>query len=268
MEKQLLELTDILDCIELWFKNEPGYREIFNAPATDEQLEELAELSERELPSEFVQLYQRFNGAEVLEGSDDDTKSLFDFFYMSLDGIDGVIREYESFEDCDYDSDFLACEGPIKSMTFNQHWVPFEKDFSGNFVGVDLDPPDSGRYGQVIKFGADEVPSVLAPSIAAYLMERCKIAGIPLPDPSSKPKSKRHEKQSELKAKSETQAATKTAKKVKPELTLSEIPIIHDPASNVFSIFSARSRRASQTTATETVETVTIIENDEDDNKN
>ncbi len=271
MEKQILELNDILDCIELWFKNEPGYRETFCGPCLAEDMDDLVELSERELPSEFVQLYQRFDGADVKDDVGDDSKTLFEFFFMSLGGIDGVVREYETFEDVDYSSDFLACEGPIKSMSCNQHWVPFEKDFAGNFIGIDLDPPESGRYGQVIKFGADEVPSVLAPSIAAYLMERCKIAGIPLPDPASKPKYKRHEKQSELKSNSEANTKTKTrSKTVKSETKLSEIPIIHDPASNVFSIFSARSRRNARSTAEESVETVTIIENDngEDDSNN
>ncbi|MFJ9499072.1 SMI1/KNR4 family protein [Brevibacillus centrosporus] len=64
-------------------------------------------------------------------------------------------------------------------MERNRYWLPISKDWGGNHLGLDLDPDEQGRMGQVINFGRDEeVKYVVALSLRfirfAWIMG-CKI---------------------------------------------------------------------------------------------
>ena len=60
--------------------------------------------------------------------------------------------------------------GAIKLRYFNHGWLPIWEDGGGNFVGLDLDPGPSGRYGQVISYGRDiHDMAVLADSLWDFL---------------------------------------------------------------------------------------------------
>lgn len=58
----------------------------------------------------------------------------------------------------------------IKKKYFHLKWIPLMSDFSGNYIGVDLDPDINGVKGQVIIFGRDEEDMiVLANSLEDFL---------------------------------------------------------------------------------------------------
>lgn len=47
-------------------------------------------------------------------------------------------------------------EKAIKAKYFHFKWIPVFHDFSGNYIGIDLDPDELGTKGQVIIYGRDE----------------------------------------------------------------------------------------------------------------
>ncbi|WP_426430108.1 SMI1/KNR4 family protein [Winogradskyella sp. HB-48] len=52
---------------------------------------------------------------------------------------------------------FSSCpEDKIKKKYYHYKWIPIFHDYSGNFIGIDLDPDKKGVKGQVIIFGSDE----------------------------------------------------------------------------------------------------------------
>ena len=61
-------------------------------------------------------------------------------------------------------------EGAIRKQYFHLKWVPVLSDYGGNYIGVDLDPGETGTKGQVIVFGRDEEDMfVLANSWGEFL---------------------------------------------------------------------------------------------------
>ena len=53
--------------------------------------------------------------------------------------------------------DFLSCpKDTIKKKYYHYKWIPIFHDFSGNCIGIDLDPDKDGIKGQIIIFGSDE----------------------------------------------------------------------------------------------------------------
>ncbi len=174
-------LEDIFVCMKLWLKEHDGaivHSFAKNAPVAE--LEELEAQVGKKLPADYKCLYHTFNRLDDDVQEKEVTTKLFGgFFFMPLRGVDGVLTEHESFEDIDYSGG--GAEGPVKRMLYNELWVPFAKDFGGNFIGVDLDPASGGEIGQVIRFGRDETPTVLAPNLVHFFIANCLGLGIALP---------------------------------------------------------------------------------------
>lgn len=60
--------------------------------------------------------------------------------------------------------------GWIKERYIDRYWLPISKDWGGNHLGLDLDPDEMGRWGQVINFGRDEeVKYVIARTLTDLL---------------------------------------------------------------------------------------------------
>lgn len=195
----------VLNSIKNWLQQNDAAFHICPAMLTDPQ--DLARISGRfrDLPEQFLQLYREFSGLArtyhwcdcaseddadrtVVDTDADDEQledpdELFDgFFFMSIHGVDGVISDHETFQDMEFDGG--PAHGPVKRMCYNERWVPFAKDYGGNFVGIDLDPPGKGNFGQVIKFGRDETPAVLARDLQSFFLNYCHQHNIDLPSTS------------------------------------------------------------------------------------
>lgn len=53
--------------------------------------------------------------------------------------------------------DFSSCpNNTIKKKYFHIKWLPLFHDFGGNFIGIDFDPDENGKKGQIIIYGRDE----------------------------------------------------------------------------------------------------------------
>ncbi|HZZ79660.1 MAG TPA: SMI1/KNR4 family protein [Gemmataceae bacterium] len=60
----------------------------------------------------------------------------------------------------------------VRQHYFDRGWIPLTSDFSGNHIGIDLNPGPRGTRGQVIIFGRDdELHSVLALSWGQFLTD-------------------------------------------------------------------------------------------------
>jgi cell wall assembly regulator SMI1 len=77
------------------------------------------------------------------------------------------LREQFPYEDFEEGQE---ARGPVKSDVWNQSWVPFASDDMGNYLCIDLDPPDEGHQEQVILWASDPpYVEVIAPSYRVWL---------------------------------------------------------------------------------------------------
>ncbi|WP_422104710.1 SMI1/KNR4 family protein [Winogradskyella sp.] len=58
----------------------------------------------------------------------------------------------------------------VRLKYFHYKWLPIFTDGSGNFIGMDLDPDENGKKGQIIIYGRDErVLAVISENLDAFL---------------------------------------------------------------------------------------------------
>ncbi|MHA7964178.1 SMI1/KNR4 family protein [Paenibacillus sp. CAU 1782] len=128
---------------------------------------EVEAVTGKSLPDELGELYRQANGhASLFEGV---------FMGMSLLSIEdsaAIWKELQSHDGAEFDSE---CESipanAIRLKHRNPGWIPLASDFSGNYIGIDLDPDAKGEAGQMINFGRDEeVKMVLAPTLRHLLI--------------------------------------------------------------------------------------------------
>jgi cell wall assembly regulator SMI1 len=129
------------------------------------------------LPAEMEALYRANNGEGRLgfgyEGVD-----LFwvsnpmhvhgrnGYYFMPIDGVDGVISEFRRLPAPPEDAEWFERHGPVRPAS--DKWIPFAKDFGGNFLCIDLDPDVGGTPGQIIEL--DEMHlRVVTSSLAEFL---------------------------------------------------------------------------------------------------
>lgn len=103
----------------------------------------------------------------VADGQDLDTIQVGGIFYgLYLLPLDEVINEWTFW--CQVENDPSVGTNPailatmasippqwVKPMYSCRGWLPLISDRSGNYIGVDLDPGPSGKWGQIIIFGRD-----------------------------------------------------------------------------------------------------------------
>lgn len=72
----------------------------------------------------------------------------------------------------DWDDMMISSSYPknaIQLKYFHYKWLPIFTDGGGNFIGMDLEPDESGRKGQIIIFGRDErVLAVIANDLGEF----------------------------------------------------------------------------------------------------
>ena len=75
---------------------------------------------------------------------------------------DGNYEVERAMYDFDKTINFTSTpENAIRKIYFHYKWLPVFSDYSGNFIGIDMDPDISGNKGQVINFGRDEEDMVV-----------------------------------------------------------------------------------------------------------
>jgi cell wall assembly regulator SMI1 len=116
------------------------------------------------LPAEMEALYRANNGEGRLGLGRESAVELFwvsepthvrgrvGYYFMPIDGIDGVIMDFRSLPAPH--AKWEEHHGPVRPAS--DRWIPFAKDFGGNFLCIDLDPDVGGTPGQVIELVFDE----------------------------------------------------------------------------------------------------------------
>ncbi|MCS7463833.1 SMI1/KNR4 family protein [Paenibacillus doosanensis] len=145
--KQLLhEITELLQ------SDLPELAASLNPPASEEELRSAEAELGFGLPPELRELYLIHNGEQ------DGGPGLFmGLPFLSLDGMMAEWRIWTGLENENWEAEHYSVPaGWIKEQYINRYWLPIAKDWGGNHIGIDLDPADQGRAGQVINFGRDE----------------------------------------------------------------------------------------------------------------
>jgi cell wall assembly regulator SMI1 len=137
------------------------------APATDQSINRIAEVSTIEAPAELLDLWRFSNGSSaqswfLLGEGDDDIDSLTP---LQLKSVEASIRFWSLFLPYDqklydewYDDESWGKRDSRIQRHFLRHkaWFPFA-DFNGGstLLQIDLDPTTAGRSGQIIQFVHD-----------------------------------------------------------------------------------------------------------------
>ncbi len=166
-------LQEVKDALE---KQYPGYNQLFNPPATDDEIKAYEQLIGKSLPDDYRALYLSHNGQQRFE-----KYGLAFFFSLPFLSIRESMEQWKSLNQqlgdtsqADVKSHSVPADY-IREQYIHPAWIPISKDSGGNFIGVDLDPDANGTYGQVINFGRDEdTKYVIAPGVnelLAYMLD-------------------------------------------------------------------------------------------------
>lgn len=163
----------VLDQFETWLEAHlPEVAEDLLPGATDQELQDLSATLGIQLPDDFLRLYAWHNGQEDVS---DCTGPWYGLSFLSIEKLKESYQMWkENAEASDplSDSDGISSTPPgfVKRQHANVRWIPFAHDWSGNYLGIDLDPDEYGTSGQVINFGCDEYRKIaIAPSISAFV---------------------------------------------------------------------------------------------------
>jgi cell wall assembly regulator SMI1 len=142
-----------------------------NVGATEDALSNLEAHIGVQLPDsvkQFIFIHNGQKGFGLLLGQQ----------FLSTDGIRREWDVWRSIDEEDMNEDcaeFMASEpaGFIKAMYTNRLWIPLTSDSGGNHLGLDFDPDNLGRVGQVIAFGRDEDTKRFIASDFSAFLDRC-----------------------------------------------------------------------------------------------
>jgi len=114
------------------------------------------------LPTALRQSYLCVNGQEAESAAGCSGEGLF--FGLTILPLEAVLEEWKFWREIiDNDPSTLLLHDAMQSIppgwirkSYSQRgWIPLIADKAGNFVGIDLNPGESGSVGQVIVFGRD-----------------------------------------------------------------------------------------------------------------
>lgn len=126
-----------------------------NHGITVAQLENLERTIGKKLPESFVDFYCIHNGQKPDSAGLIDGEELLSFERILKEwGIWKELLDGKTFEDSREPYTSEPEEG-IKDDWWNAAWIPFTYDGCGNHYCLDLDPNESGHYGQVIRMWHD-----------------------------------------------------------------------------------------------------------------
>lgn len=129
-------------------------------PASDADAAALQARLGLSLPAEVRSLYGFHDGQEHTVG----LGAIYGLEFLSVDEVSGAwnewreVRDDPRYEPDDFDPYEDVFEpGVVRKAYTTPGWLPLFRLPGGNdYFGVDLNPAESGAYGQVINFGRDE----------------------------------------------------------------------------------------------------------------
>jgi cell wall assembly regulator SMI1 len=140
--------------IERWLSaNVPPLAQALRAPATPEAIARAEAAVEVSFPPEFIA------SLTVHDGQDDRAFEVFGNWGL-LD-LTGVVRKWQMFValvekgvlPTDDEPESVVIEGPVRPRRWDRAWIPVATKGTGDYLLLDLNPPDGGRRGQVVMYG-------------------------------------------------------------------------------------------------------------------
>lgn len=155
--------------LEDWLAdNEPHVLEELNPGASEEALTKLAVIAGSILPADFLDFYRLHDGQRADVGGVINGEELL--------SVERIIDELTVWTDLLNEGTFdnwRVDAGPeVRAVWYTPRWLPFTYDGAGNHYCLDLDPTESGTYGQIIRMWHDD-PSrnVVAASFTTLLTD-------------------------------------------------------------------------------------------------
>lgn len=153
LKKQTEDIPTTWNRFENWLtKNASHLLSDLNAPASQDGIEKLEKSLKVKLPKEYIEFLKIHDGQN--QNSEEgliDTEELL--------SSDRILSEWTVWKNLLDDGDFKGYESTpekgIKSDWWNPKWIPITHDGSGNFYGIDLDPAQGGKSGQIIRMWHD-----------------------------------------------------------------------------------------------------------------
>ncbi|MBA4536577.1 SMI1/KNR4 family protein [Bacillus aquiflavi] len=144
------------------------FQPFLNPPASEDKIKAVEKEMNVTFPEDLRALYLTHNG-EKQSGP-----GLF--FGLPFLSLDEMLTEWKCWVGLEEDEELNTIDAYsvpqlwIKEKYANRYWIPISTDFGGNHLGIDLDPDECGKRGQVINFGADEeVKYVIAYHLSDFL---------------------------------------------------------------------------------------------------
>lgn len=168
-----MKIEEIWKRLENWLRsNAPDILEDLRSGATKEQIKELEQFVDTELPEDFKASHLIFNGTY------EEGLGLIDG--CELLSIERIKEEWQSWKELFDGGDFqdenghdFQTDADSKISPFfwwNPKWIPITHDGGGNHYCIDLDPTAQGNRGQIITFWHDAPErEVIAPSFKDWL---------------------------------------------------------------------------------------------------
>jgi cell wall assembly regulator SMI1 len=135
--------------LEKWLQaHAPKIYADLREPATDEDFEDAQDALSIQLPQDMVGAYRIHNGqtgmASPVAGD------------AQLLSLAGVASQWKIQKQLDDKGTFAKAKakaiGPVRPTWWNNRWIPFAYNGSGDLTCVDLDPAEGGTVGQVVVY--------------------------------------------------------------------------------------------------------------------
>lgn len=116
-----------------------------NPPATNEEIEELKNTLDVDLPDDFISVLKIHNGQKG------DSAWLFDSQeFLSTKRIIEEFNTWKNLLESELQGKISTPDDGVKNDWWNVNWIPFTSDGCGDHYCIDLSPTANGTKGQII----------------------------------------------------------------------------------------------------------------------
>lgn len=163
--------------IEAWLRvNAPDMVHVLQPGASDAQIRELEDFLSIQFPEDVKSSYQIHNGQSTYEYGLINGRE-----FLSLERIKDEWQVWKELLDSGtFQSDDGQDQGSdpapgIRNVWWSAKWFPLTHDGGGNHDCLDLDPAETGTFGQIITLWHDDAErEIVAPSFRAWLEQYSK----------------------------------------------------------------------------------------------
>jgi cell wall assembly regulator SMI1 len=157
--------------IEAWLSaNVQPLAKALRPPATAEAIAQAEAALGVAFPSEFIA------SLAVHDGQDDREFEVFgQWGLLDLANIVDVWRVLSGLQQTGVLNTFdeprlILTEGAVRPRAWDRAWIPVATKGTGDYLLLDLNPPDTGRRGQIITYGhRSSTRTVVVPDFSAWL---------------------------------------------------------------------------------------------------